>query len=268
MHFGATLRLIRLDTGLTLRDLARRIGVSSAYLSRVEHGHDPPPTPDRLVAIARALELPPLLLVELADQAGPMVSSYMGRVPAAAELFLDIARRDLSNAEVSRLRALVEREFPRARVARRRRVLLRPWLTSDRVVLDLTCGGMEDVIEVAAARFGLPDGGAARALAGQILAREREAPSLLGAGVAVPHAFGSHLPSAAALVALARPLREPTPDRKPIRLAVIVAGPSGPRALELMAQIARLASRGLADALCGVPSPERMLDRLEALEAV
>lgn len=268
MHFGATLRLIRLDTGLTLRDLARRIGVSSAYLSRVEHGHDPPPTPDRLVAIARALELPPLLLVELADQAGPLVSSYMARVPAAASLFFDIARRDLSSAEVSRLRVLVEREFPRARAARRRAVRLRPWLTSERVVLDLVCGDMDDVIEVGSARFGLPDGGAARAVAGHILAREGEAPSLVGGGVAVPHAFGSHLPAVAALVVLARPLREPTPDRKPIRLAVIVAGPGGPRALELLAQIARLASRGLADELCAASTPERILSRLESLEAV
>lgn len=45
MHLGATLRLLRTDAGLSLRDLARRIGVSSAYLSRVENGVDAPPRP-------------------------------------------------------------------------------------------------------------------------------------------------------------------------------------------------------------------------------
>jgi nitrogen PTS system EIIA component len=267
MHFGAALRLLRLDTGISLRDLARRIGVSSAYLSRVEHGRDPAPTPDRLVAIAQALDLPPLLLIELADQAGPLVSSYMARVPAAASLFLDIARRDLSGAEVARLRVLVEREFQAGRPAQRRAVKLRGWLDAERVVVDLVCSGMEDVIEIAVARFGLREGGAARSVAGHILAREREAPSLLGDGVAVPHALG-HLPAVAALVVLGRPLREPTPDGEPVRLAVVVAGPAGARSLELMAQIARLAGRGLADELCGQRDPARILARLEALESL
>jgi len=264
MHFGSALRLLRLDTGLSLRDLAGRIGVSSAYLSRVEHGHDPAPTPDRLMAIARALDLPPILLIELADQSSPLVSSYMSRVPAAASLFLDIARRDLSSGEVARLRALVDREFPPGRAARRPAVRLRPWLTADRLVLDLVCSGMEDVVEIAAARLGV-SGRAARAAAEHILARERESPSLLGSGVALPHALGSHLPRAAALVTLARPLREETPDGEPVRLAVVVSASS--RSLELLAQVARLASRGLADELCGVTRPERLLERLEALES-
>ncbi len=267
MHFGAALRLLRLDTGLSLRDLARDIGVSSAYLSRVEHGHDPAPTPDRLVAIARAMDLPPLLLVELADQAGPLVSSYMTRVPAAASLFVDVARRDLSNAEVSRLRALLEREFPATRASRQRAVRLRPWLTPQRMVLELACSSMDDVIAIAVSRFGLSDGAAARAVAAQILAREGEAPSLVGSGVAVPHAFAGGLPRAAAVVTLKRPLRQPTPDGEPVRLAVVAAGPGGARSVELLAQIARLAARGLADQLSALSGPQRMLDRIEALEA-
>ena len=55
MHFGAALRLLRVDAGVTLRALAERVGVSSAYLSRVENGHDAVPTPDRLADIAAAL---------------------------------------------------------------------------------------------------------------------------------------------------------------------------------------------------------------------
>jgi PTS system nitrogen regulatory IIA component len=267
MHFGTTLRLLRVDTGLGLRDLARQIGVSSAYLSRVEHGHDPPPTPDRLVAIARALDLPPLLLVELSGQAGPLVSTYMERTPAAASLFFDIARRDLSNAEVSRLRALVEREFPPDRAERRRAVRLRPLVADQAVVLDLLCEDIEDVVDTAVGRLGLPDGAAARALAGRILARERESPSLVGGGVALPHAFGSHERSAAALVLLRRPLKAATPDRRPVSLAVVLTGPAGRGSVELLAHVARLAGRGLADALAGPDRANRVLARLDSFES-
>ena len=33
MHFGATLRLLRMESGISLRALAQRVGVSGAYLS-------------------------------------------------------------------------------------------------------------------------------------------------------------------------------------------------------------------------------------------
>src|SRR6185503_8511135 len=99
MHFGATLRLLRVDAGISLRGLAERIGVSSAYLSRVENGHDAPPTPDRLVALAKELGVAPASLVGLTDRPSPTVSEYVARVPAASALFFEIARRDLTTAQ-------------------------------------------------------------------------------------------------------------------------------------------------------------------------
>lgn len=48
---------------------------------------------------------------------------------------------------------------------------------------------------------------------------------------------------------------------------MVVAGSTGSRSLELLAQVARLASLGLADELCGITGPERLLQRLEALES-
>ena len=75
MHFGATLRLLRIEAGLGLRELAQRVGVSSAYLSRVENGHDAPPTPDRLATIARILGLSPSVLLELGQRVPTRVVS-------------------------------------------------------------------------------------------------------------------------------------------------------------------------------------------------
>ena len=59
---GGTLRRLRLESGISLRDLARRLGVSSAYLSRVEHGLDAVPTPERLEAMAEELGVPAAML--------------------------------------------------------------------------------------------------------------------------------------------------------------------------------------------------------------
>src|SRR5687768_16245235 len=100
MHFGATLRLLRIQSGLSLRDLAGRLGVSSTYISRVENGIDAIPTPERLEAIARELGIPKTLLLDLAHRVSPLVSEYVERVPEAGTLFLEIAHRKLDSKQL------------------------------------------------------------------------------------------------------------------------------------------------------------------------
>src|SRR5688572_8084282 len=112
MTFGATLRLLRIEAGLSLRELAQRIGVSGAYLSRVENGHDAVPTPDRLVAIADVLGLPRSVLVELARQAGPAVDGWLQRTPEAGALLLEMARRGLTGWQIAQVKAFIDVEFP------------------------------------------------------------------------------------------------------------------------------------------------------------
>src|SRR6185436_16712563 len=101
MHLGATLRLLRIESGFGLRHLARRLGVSSAYLSRVENGVDPVPTSGRLEEIAKALRLPPRLLIDAAQRQSPRVQRYLEREPQAADLLLDLAERDLDAAQLA-----------------------------------------------------------------------------------------------------------------------------------------------------------------------
>ena len=58
MAFGRYIRRAREGREMTLTELARRVDVSIAYLSRIERERENPP-PDRLVsALARALGLP------------------------------------------------------------------------------------------------------------------------------------------------------------------------------------------------------------------
>jgi nitrogen PTS system EIIA component len=264
MHFGSALRMLRLDAGVPLSELARRLGVSTAYLSRVERGHDAPPTADRLRAIADVLGLPVAVLMELAQQFGPAVTSYMERVPVAGALFLEIAHRELGPADLGRMRSFLDREFPVDRPDRRRQVRLRALLAPSRVVTGLVCGGIEDVIEVAVSRMDLPD---VRGTAARIMAREDQASSTIGSGVVVPHGTRRGEPSQAALVTLASPLAVSTPDANPVTIAIVLVGDDKAAHLALLAHVARLAARGLAESMRDARSPDRILGRLEQLEA-
>lgn len=269
MHFGATLRLLRVDAGISLRVLAARIGVSSAYLSRVEHGHDPAPTPDRLAAIAQVLDIPVATILELAQQTGAAVSGYISRVPAAGALFLDIARRDLQASQLARIKAFIEQEFPQQSRKRPSPVRLSQMLSSDHVIVQMSCADIDDVVSVAVSRMALGRRLKPRSVVAEILKREHDASSALGSGVLVPHASLRGSTTEIVLVTLAQPLAIPTPDQAPVRVVVVlVSGESGRRQLEILAHIARCARHGLVDELCHAHSPARLLTKLAAIESM
>jgi PTS system nitrogen regulatory IIA component len=267
VQFGATLRLIRTDAGVSLRSLAAQIGVSSAYLSRVENGHDAVPTPDRLVEIARALGLGPTTLLELANKVEPFVASYLERVPAAGALFTEIARRGLTPAELARVRWFVDSEFPAAAPhgehgAPGLSALLEP----ERVILRLSCTDIEDVIDIAAGRLAPAGSGiTAEGMARMIAEREAESSTAIGGGVAVPHAIVRDLAPRAALVTLARPLDVATPDGTPLNVFFVMAlHREGRKHLAVLARAARLAAFGVAERLVKARDPAQAIRLLEA----
>jgi PTS system nitrogen regulatory IIA component len=271
MHLGATLRLLRVDAGLSLRDLARRIGVSSAYLSRVENGLDAVPTPERIAAIARELDVPSTLLMDVAHRLSPVVAHYLEEVPAASALLVDLARRRLTPAQLTRVREFLDTEFP-ARAAWPEAPVpgLAPLLAPGRMVLRLTCARLEDALDVAAGRLGTDCPGVSTArLVAELERRDAAASTALGNGVAMPHAFVESAPPLAALVTLERPLQVETPDGVPLRLLVVlVSGERGPTWLARLAHVARLASQGLAERLADAEQPSQVQERLRELEAL
>ena len=271
MHVGATIRLLRVDAGLSLRDLARRIGVSSAYLSRVENGLDAVPTPERLAAIARELDVPPTLLMDAAHRVSPFVAHYLEQVPGASMLFLELARRNLTGRQLARVREFLDTEFP-VRAAGQETPIpaLAPLLAPERMVLRLTCTALEDALDVAAGRLAAAcPGVSALRLVTELKRREAEASSMVGSGVVVPHAFIEHAAPLAALVTLAKPLPAETPDRVPLQLLVVlVGGELGRTHLMRLAHVARLASHGLAERLANEDQPQQVLAHLTELEAL
>lgn len=271
MHLGATLRLLRVDAGLSLRDLARRIGVSSAYLSRVENGLDAAPTPERLAAIARELDVPSTLLMDVAHRLNPFVAHYLEQAPGAGMLFLEMARRNLTCAQLARVREFIDAEFPVKTAGHEAPVpALAPLLTPERMVLRLICTTLDDALDVAAGRLAAAcPGVSAPRLVAEMKRREEEASSMVGSGVAVPHAFVENTAPVAAVVTLAKPLHAETPDRVPLRLLVtLVGGEKGRAHLVRMAHVARLSSHGLAERLADVEQPQQLLSRLTELEAL
>lgn len=267
LNFGATLKLLRTEANLSLRGLADRIGVSGAYLSRVENGHDPAPTPDRLVAIAKAFGIPASVLLELAQQTGPAVSGYLARVPAANALFLEIARRDLNASQIAQIRSFIDTEFSSDQRTLRNRTLS-DLLHTDRVILGLKCGDLDDLVDIAVTRlprYSIPPA----ELASKIKAHEHESPSLIGNGLIAPHAVVEGGTPAAVLVSLANRLKVQTAEGTPVRVAVVIVSAAPGRShLEALARVARLAHYQIADELRSCKSPAQALALIARIESL
>lgn len=273
MHFGATLRLLRIDSGLSLRDLARRLSVSGAYLSRVENGLDSVPTPARLEAIARELDIPAPLLMALAHRVSPLVVDYIRQVPDAGALFLEIAHRRLDERQLAEVRAFLDDRFPAVGVAPAAPAKgIAELLAPERIILQFVCSGIDDVLDVAAGRLAAVVGqsaSVASVVGAPLKKRERELSSAIGSGVAVPCAYVAGAEPVAVLVTLAEALPYDTPDGLPLRAVLVLAGPrhSPARRLQL-AHVARLAARGLADHLATLDSAADVLSWLALMEGI
>jgi len=57
MEFGSYLRRLRIEAKLTQKELARKCGLSDAYVNRVENQETDPPTRRVCGALARALKV-------------------------------------------------------------------------------------------------------------------------------------------------------------------------------------------------------------------
>jgi transcriptional regulator with XRE-family HTH domain len=95
--YGKWLRKARQKANMTVRELAKRIGVDHSYVSRIELGRVPPPFGHKMVLIARELESPNLaklgeyaLLEYLLKQNASLLAEFDALSPALRkELNLD-----------------------------------------------------------------------------------------------------------------------------------------------------------------------------------
>lgn len=265
-HVGLTLRRLRLESGLSLRDLARRLGVSSAYVSRVEHGLDAAPTSERLEAFAAELGLPASALLETGHRVGSYLERYLEQEPQAASLFGAIARRGLGPDDLAEIQRFVERRFGVA--TDDASPSLAPRLARERVLVGVRCADLGDVCELAAARMASLRGAPPTAeLAALLLRRIETVDPNVGEGVAVVSVAAPGVERAAAMVGLARPLAGGALDGSRVgTVVVLLHEPRAADALVAIAHVARLGARGLDAAVRAASTPRRALEAVERLE--
>lgn len=54
-EFGDKIKKLRVDKKFGLREFAGKVGLSPTYLSKMERGLDPPPSPEKILKMAREL---------------------------------------------------------------------------------------------------------------------------------------------------------------------------------------------------------------------
>ena len=89
--FGETIREMRVAQEMGLRTAAERLGISPAYLSRVERGKERPPRPDLVKRMATLLGGDPDMLFRLAQSTDPDLAEYIHQTPSVPE-FLRVAK--------------------------------------------------------------------------------------------------------------------------------------------------------------------------------
>lgn len=75
--FGETIRDLRTAQDLGLRETAGKVGISPAYLSRIERGKEHPPRPEVIKDLAKLLAADPDVLFRLSSSTDPEVIDFL-----------------------------------------------------------------------------------------------------------------------------------------------------------------------------------------------
>lgn len=108
--FGRRIRELRAEHGVTLKDMAEAIGVSSAYLSALEHGRRSRPSwylVQRMITYFNLIWDDAEELVRLANRSHPRITiDTAGLAPEATEL-AHVLSEHIAELDPGRLRELI-----------------------------------------------------------------------------------------------------------------------------------------------------------------
>lgn len=110
--FGETVREMRTAQGMGLRTAAERLGISPAYLSRVERGKERPPKPEVVKRMAILLGSDPDLLFRLAESTDPDLSEYIHQTARLPEFLRTAKAMKLTSEDFAMLTEEVKRRRP------------------------------------------------------------------------------------------------------------------------------------------------------------
>ena len=110
--FGETIREMREAQEMGLRAAANRLGISPAYLSRIERGRERPPKPELVKRIATLLGGDPDLLFRLADSTDPDLAEYIHFTTNVPEFLRTAKAMELTSEDFEVLIEEVKRRRP------------------------------------------------------------------------------------------------------------------------------------------------------------
>jgi len=106
--FGDTLRELRVAQKLGLREMAGIVGISPAYLSRIERGKESPPSAEVIKTMARVLAVDPDILFRLSSSTDPDIEDFLRSQPEAMKLLRFLHESKLTGSDIQRLQVLAE----------------------------------------------------------------------------------------------------------------------------------------------------------------
>ena len=102
-NFGETIRDLRAAQDLGLRETAAEVGISPAYLSRIERSKERPPRPEVIKALAKVLAADPDALFRLSSSTDPEVVDYLHDQPEVMNLLRYIKKTGFTEEEIESL---------------------------------------------------------------------------------------------------------------------------------------------------------------------
>ncbi|MFM9280863.1 helix-turn-helix domain-containing protein [Paenibacillus jiagnxiensis] len=98
MSFGEYIKKLRKSIGLTQEDVATKAGVTKSYLSKIEKGHVSPPSEDKLLQLAEALQDDPNTIIYRAGKISSEIRDLILQEPGVFD-YLHQKLKDKHNAE-------------------------------------------------------------------------------------------------------------------------------------------------------------------------
>ncbi len=252
--FGPTIRLLRQAKGISLREMARQLGVSPAFLSQIEAGRQHKIPRARIVQVAGLLGVSEGYLLGTAKQVHPDLMKFLSETPEAAEFMVSAMRSGMIGTDFTNLREIVSDKKLRAGVLKPVPVPKRKpgvshhlddYLDPSLCLAGVAVQNKERLFQ----RFVKAVAKKNKNISSDILldrlsARERQAATGIGGSVAIPHAFlqGIEKPMVGAFLLQRAIPYGPGDDR--VKTVFFLVGREGntEHHLPILARIARLCS--------------------------
>lgn len=257
--FGPTIRLLRQAKGISLREMARQLGVSPAFLSQIEAGRQHKIPKARIVQVAEMLGVSEGYLLGTARQIHPDLIRFLSETPEAAEFMTAAMKNGLIAEDFTNLREIVQDGKGRGGLRRAKLPVARKKKKTGAVSEDLS-----DHLDpgLCMVNVGVQNKSrlfqrfvkllvkknktlSADVLLERMEKRERQSPTSVGGGVAIPHAFVPEMAKPAiGVFLLKRTIQYGATKEDRVRTVFFLVGKEDKpeHHLPLLARIARLCS--------------------------